>query len=86
MLWLLLIVGVLLFAAIAFPRVGKIVIRLLAVLIALVILVPLALIVTFQRMRLKRRRNAARARAAAAANASDEREGTPQLGRVIASQ
>ena len=60
MLWLFLIVGVLT-AGVAFPRLGKIIIRLFALFVALVIFTPLALIVTFQRMRLRRRRrNAAK--------------------------
>jgi hypothetical protein len=85
MLWLFLIVGVLTAAA-AHPRVGKIIVRLLAVLVALVILVPLALIVTFQRMRLKRRRrNAAKARAVDAADRNSEHEESPPLGRAIPS-
>ena len=78
MLWLLLIAGVLV-AGVAFPRLGKVITRLFALLVALVILVPLALIVTFQRMRLKRRRrNAAKARA----KDSADRDESPRLGRV----
>jgi energy-converting hydrogenase Eha subunit F len=87
MLWLLLIVGVLI-TALAFPRVGKTIVRLFALLVALVILVPLALVVTFQRMRLKRRRrNAVRARAAAAAATESVEHGeSPRLGPAIPSQ
>ena len=55
MLWLFLIVSVLI-AALAVPRVGKVILRLVALLVALVILVPLALIVTVQRARVRRRR------------------------------
>ena len=55
MLWLFLIVGVLI-AALAVPRVGKVLLRLFALLVALVILVPLALIVAIQRARIRRRR------------------------------
>jgi uncharacterized membrane protein (DUF106 family) len=85
MLWLFLIVGVLTAAA-AHPRVGKIVVRLLAVLVALVILLPVALIVTCQRMRLKRRRrNVAKVRAMNAADRSNERDESPSLGRAIPS-
>jgi hypothetical protein len=73
MLWLFLIVGVLT-AGVAVPRLGKIIIRLFALLIALVIFIPLALIVTFQRMRLRRRRRNA---AKVAANGSVDRINRP---------
>ena len=86
MLWLLLIVGVMI-AGFAVPRIGKVVFRLCALLVALVILAPFALIVTFQRARLRRRRrNRARALAAERAQESGDREERPHLGRVIASQ
>jgi hypothetical protein len=83
MLWLLLTLGVLT-AALAYPRVGTTIVRLFALVIAVIILLPLALVVTFQRMRLKRRRrDALKARAADAANGSAD--GSPRLDRVIAS-
>lgn len=55
MLWLFLLVSVLI-AAFAVPRVGKVIVRVLALLVAIVILVPLALIVAVQRARVRRRR------------------------------
>jgi hypothetical protein len=84
MLWLLLIVGVLV-AGFAVPRIGKVVFRVLALLLALVILIPLAVVVTFQRARLRRRRSRARAQAQGERNDSLDREERPHLGRVIAS-
>jgi hypothetical protein len=85
MLWLLLSVGVLT-AAVAFPRVGKTIIRLFAVLIALLVLMPLALIVTFQRLRLRRRRrNAGKIQAVGAATGRVDRDESPPLGRAIPS-
>jgi multisubunit Na+/H+ antiporter MnhG subunit len=55
MLWVYLIVGVLI-AAFAVPRIGKVILRLFALLVALVILVPLASVVAIQRARVRRRR------------------------------
>ena len=55
MLWLFLIVGAII-AAFAVPRVGKVIVRVLALLVAIVILVPLGLIVAVQRARVRRRR------------------------------
>jgi O-antigen/teichoic acid export membrane protein len=86
MLWLLLIIGVLI-VGFAVPRIGKVVVRLCAILLALVILTPFAVIVTFQRTRLRRRRrNQATALAAAEGSERLDREESPHLGRVIASQ
>lgn len=85
MLWLLLIVGALI-AGVTFPRLRKTVLRLSAVLLALVILLPLALVVTFQRMRLKRRRrNAANIAALGGVSARVDRDESPGLDRAIAS-
>ena len=86
MLWLTLIIGVLI-VGFAVPRIGKVVFRLCAILLALVILTPFAVIVTFQRKRLRRRRrNQARALAAAEGSERLDHEESPHLGRVIASQ
>jgi len=86
MLWLLLIVGVMI-TGFAVPRIGKVVFRLAAILLAFVILTPFALIVTFQRGRLRRqRRNRARALGAAEGSERLDHEESPHLGRVIASQ